>query len=214
MAGKRPLFSSAPRIQIKINGNPVAYAVGFNMNMSVNVQPVRVLGAYSPVSYEPTLVNVVSGSMQILKLIPPNVQTGIKNLAGKGGASNILTNANDNTAAAAAVSGNSVPEVHALQRHLDPRFIMLSETFDITIRLTQVAGALHTGIRHTSVSSLVDSLQGENSEVIQTQIEARECRLVGRSANISLGQLLNETVQWEGLITSDSAIDGDAEDGI
>ena len=210
---KRPLFSSAPRLQIKINGNPVAYAVGLNMNMGVQLQPVSVIGAYSPVSYEPTLVNLVSGSMQIVKLLPGNVQTSRAGLSGAGSES-ILQNNNGNTAASSAISGNSVPEAHGLQRHLDPRFIMLSETFDITLKMTQVAGALHTGVRHTSVSSLTDSLQGDSSEQVQIQIEIRDCRLTGRSANLSLGQMLNETVNFEGLITNNTDYDADAEDSV
>lgn len=213
MAGKKPLFSSAPRLQIKIGENPVAYAIGFNMNMSVNLQPVNVIGAYAPISYEPTLVNLVTGSMQIVKLIPVNVQTTIKDLSGKTDAKNVLTNANNNTQANSAISGNAIPEVHALQRHLDPRFIMLSESFDITLRLTQVATSLHTGVKHTSVSTLIDDQQLENGEEkIKTQIEIKDCRLTGRSSGISLGQLMNETVQWEGLITNETGFDADPED--
>lgn len=213
MAGKKPLFSSAPRLQIKIGENPVAYAIGFNMNMSVNVQPVNVIGAYAPISYEPTLVNLVTGSMQIVKLIPVNVQTTIKDLSGKTDARSVLTNANQNTQANSAISGNAIPEAHALQRHLDPRFIMLSESFDITLRLTQVATSLHTGVKHTSVSTLIDDQQLENGgEKIRTQIEIKDCRLTGRSSGISLGQLMNETVQWEGLITNETSFDADPED--
>ena len=67
--GLLPLFTSAPRITMYIDSTPVAFAIGLNLNVSVDVRLVQVMGHYEAISAEPLLVGVVTGTMQIFKLI-------------------------------------------------------------------------------------------------------------------------------------------------
>lgn len=127
-SGKTPVFLSAPRMYLKISqvndaGKTefvrVAYAIGLNLDVSVDLRPVRVCGNFEVINYEPVMYNVVRGSMQIYKL-----------LAKKG---TQITVTKEQQAADGKT--NSIKEYVNLSDHLDVKNVLLSRTFDIEIKV-------------------------------------------------------------------------------
>lgn len=201
MAGKKAQFVSAPRLIIKMGSGTdkpvIAYAIGINLDISVDVKPIFTLGLFAPASYEPTMVNTVRGSMQILRL---QSESGSRATPSKSVSANALSSGNNfsgnapTTDAATAnmfVKGdgglmsegakanenNSILRQSNAFRHLDPVNVLLSETFDID---------LYMNIDHTS-----------NAMAFMNIVD---CRLNSRSMNMSMGQLLSEPVSFEGLL--------------
>lgn len=167
MSGKKVSFVSGPRIAIKFGGRTVAYAIGLNLNFSVNVAPVMTLGRYDSSALEPTAFSLVRGSMTIVKLKAINSD------------------------------GNLLPNLQAggdLSRHLNPELVLASETFDLSVQLANMSGAgVVTGVEH---------------------IRVQDCRLSSMSGGITVGQMLNETVGFEGLVMFDRSQLEDAADAI
>ena len=97
---KMPTLLSAPRVYIKINSTIVAYAIGINVSIDVDVRPVPALGLFAPAAYEPVMYGVVTGNMQIVKLVNKNtldnfgksIVTGGTKLDGDKTVSNKTTN--------------------------------------------------------------------------------------------------------------------------
>jgi hypothetical protein len=203
--GIKPFFASAPRLKIKVGDVVLAYSIGINMNVSVDVRPVMVIGSYSPAIYEPVMYGVVSGSMQIVKMAGNEVQVTRKKAAKdqkKNDAvtdtlkdSDVLTSATK----ADANEDNSILKISpsagkaALENHLNPAKVIMSETFDIILEL-ELPGLGH-----------------------KTLMTIKDCRLSGRSSNISMAQLTSEAVSFQGLLAIPEgqgfALDSNNKDG-
>jgi hypothetical protein len=181
-----PSFATAPRLRIKAGDSIIAYAVGMDIRFSVQIAPVTVIGELAPVALEPLMIGPVSGTMQIVRL-------------GSSEATNLkLTNGGVATVDGSNPS-NSILNQGNLFKQLDPAQILLTSTFDIEVYLWQqrdVNGAAPT--KDTiNAGKLVDV----------AWLKIQDCRLTGRSTNISMGQIVNEPVNFQGLLMVPSAID-------
>ena len=177
----RPLFSSAPRIKIRANSKLIGYAIGFSVNVSVDVQPVYVIGEYAPVALEPNLYRPVTGSMQIVRL---------RDLAAGGSLAGFVKNAKGETVASTdptLAANNSPLDQKALFKHLEPQTILFSQTFDIDLYMK------------VPTSETADSVLTTTEALWMT---IKDCRIVSRNTNISMGQLVNEPLNFQGLLVS------------
>jgi hypothetical protein len=196
MSGIRPIFISAPRIRLVIDGAPVAYAIGMNLDVSVDVQPVYAFGGYQSVNVEPLMYGVVTGTIQIIKLVS---KTELNKRLEKLKKTATSTSPQDATTAqylkargAAADSGsaNSVLGKSGLGIHLNPERVLLSRTFDMEIKMFHaVAGATSS-----DPSTVADDA---------ALYTIKDCRITSSNINISMGQLVNEPVSFQGLILID-----------
>lgn len=189
MSGIKPLFTSAPRIKIKLNGQDIAFAVGLSTNISVELRPVQVLGKFGAVSIEPTMYNIVSGTMQIVKLNNKDaINPAITGVAGANLKKSLTTDGNGNEVpssladAVSEESSNSIASYSNILTHLDPTKVLVSESFDIQIYMK------------------VPDSTGELIELPWFSIY--DVRLASRNTNISMGQLVNEPVNFQGLWAS------------
>lgn len=200
MSGKLPLFASAPLCKISVNDTEIAYAVGLSVNVGINLQEIRVLGQYEVEAIEPLAMMPVTGSFQVIRLLTeatrattvekaketennsPLVRTagevtGVDGLAKDA----IIENSSISDSGTGALSGSS-----ELAKHLDPRTILLSQSFDITIKMKTPS---------------VKGSNGNWSEGESTRMMViKDCRLSGASASLSPGALLTESVEFQGLI--------------
>ena len=183
----RPLFSSAPRIKIRANGQLIGYAIGFSVNVSVDVQPVYVIGEYAPVALEPNLYRPVTGSMQIVRL--RNLAEGVASTGGgkfvKNAAGKVVPPTDPS-----AIANNSPLDQKALFKHLEPQTILFSQTFDIDLYMKVPTSETADGVLTTLTTT----------EALWMTI--KDCRIVSRNTNISMGQLVNEPLNFQGLLVS------------
>ena len=219
--GIAPLFTTAPRVKIKIGGNSIAFAIGMNINVSVAVQPVQVIGKFGPISLEPTMYNIVTGTMQIIRLISTQDMANVSALLQKASAAGVLDEQAIPPTAAVNSEGEQVQQVkdattiigdsnnpiaqNALIRHMDPRSVLLSTTFDMQLymripdaTIAAVKTAMTTGDVAPGALNLNDPKSPVLKEVAWMTIQ--DCRITSRNINISVGQLVNEPVSFQGLM--------------
>ncbi|NBP02908.1 MAG: hypothetical protein EBU90_22910 [Proteobacteria bacterium] len=197
MSNKLPLFASAPLCTIEVDSAKIAYAVGLSLNVGISLQEIRVLGQFELESIEPMAMMPVTGSFQVIRLLTeavrkenvsaatkmPNSLVRTKEEVGdlKGLAKDaVIANSTTSEQGTGALTGSS-----ELAKHLDPRTILLSKSFDITIKM-----------KVPSVKKDKDWVQGDETVFM----EIKDCRLSGASASISPGALLTESVEFQGLI--------------
>lgn len=200
MSNKLPLFASAPLCTIEIDSVKIAYAVGLSMNVGINLQEIRVLGQYELESIEPIAMMPVTGSFQVIRLLTQAVRA--ENVTSASAATNpnsLVRTAGEVTdikglAKDAVIANSAISEQGSgaltgsseLAKHLDPRTILLSKTFDITIKMK------------------VPSVKNEKNQWTEggetVFMEIKDCRLSGASASISPAALLTESVEFQGLI--------------
>jgi hypothetical protein len=191
MANLKPLFATAPRIKVYIQDKVVAYAVGFNLNVSVEVQPVFVLGQFAPVSLEPTMYNIVTGTMQIVRLSAQSrtaASDAATNQVGLEGALQQTSNSSGlsfggelKNSVGGPTPTNSPLAQKDLFLHLDPSKLLLSESFDVKLYM-KVPNANNTGL------------------VEKQWLTVKNCRITSRNTNIAQGQLVNEPLSFQGLL--------------
>jgi len=226
-----PLFSTAPRIKIKLGNSNVAYAIGLSLNISVNIQPVTVLGKFGPVSLEPTIYNVVTGTLQIIRLTTREnaavLDAAAKIQSGTDTPSKtiITTNADGSTTETttetrfgADVEGSNNPlSQNSLIRHMDPRSVLLSSTFSMELQmrvpnasndkvLDAIGGSDTVAPGDFDVNNPDNANSGLNTV---PWLRVNECRITSRNVNISVGQLVNEPLSFQGIWASPVNIDGD-----
>lgn len=186
------LFTTAPRCKIYINNKAVAYAIGFNFNISVTIQPVMVVGEVAPVALEQTMYNTVTGTMQIVRL---------KNAAVIG----------TGTAGTPLAQGE-------LFAHTDPSTVLLARGFSVQVYLRKATIAASQSIADAAATAGITDTSQTQKMAIQNGLleeikwlEIQGCRITGRSTNISMGQLVNEPLNFQGLLAlrEGTAIDGD-----
>lgn len=217
-AGLIPLFTSAPRIKLLIDDVVAGYAIGFNLNISIDVQPVQVIGKFGPQSLEPTMYNIVTGTIQILKLVSgstfvdqaeavgallDSTQTGaavVKTLDVNGNPQTELISSVQAQSVANPGTGdsNSLLGKASLATHLDPAKVLLSRTFDMNIKLLLPAA---DGIASISPGSknLATAFPKPDEE---SWLRIKYCRLTSRNTSIANGQLVNEPCNFQGLIVT------------
>jgi len=196
--GIRPVFVSAPQIKLVLDGVSVAYAIGISLSVNIDVQSVYAFGNYGPIAVDPLQYGVVSGTLQIVKLANTDVN-GDQNAPDKSAsilnarkvASDTL-HANDKifneagtvlTPAGGTTGGNS-PLFGKLLKHLNPAQVLLSETFDMQIKLFHGNAA-------------------QNSKTEISLLTVKNCRISGANMNLSMGSIVNEPVSFQGLLLID-----------
>ena len=203
-----PLFSSAPRITLTIGQSLIGYAIGFNINISVDVQPIYAMGNYGPVALEPTFYNVVTGTMQIIRLSRPSARKSLIDL------SNGLDIDGSGTTGSTAPDWNGAPTVtdpsgktvtpvgtSNLYTHLDPSLVLISSLFDMTVQIQ---------VPRIKPSTTVTSAETKTTTTIDNNVATekvnwmaiRGCRLTGRTTNLTFGQIINEPINFNGLLVT------------
>jgi len=187
MSNILPLFNSAPRIRIRLNGRTLAYAIGFNIGISIDVQPISIIGSFQPVALEPLMYNVVTGTMQIIRLV-----SGVSRNANKAAAD---LNANKQVTQPASFveepddgpnTANNPMKRADLYQHLDPRQVLSSRSFDIDL--------------YVRVPVQGSEFNGATDEALWMSI--KDCRVTSRNTNIAMGSLTNEPLTFQGIYAS------------
>lgn len=200
MSGALPVFATAPRLKIYIKNQPVAYALGFNINVSVEVQDVYVIGQYAPVTNEPTMYNLVTGTMQIQRLVSQTTQNQLNTIAnaqgqltdqqGRRAVADFANIAQGGEATNAAGTSNSVLAQGELTRHLDPARVLASQAFNI--RVFMKVPRIEAGNFAATGATLEE----------KEWMEIQNCRITSETMNISMGQLVNIPVNFQGLLAT------------
>lgn len=79
-----------------------------------------------------------------------------------------------------------------LASHLDPELVLLSQTFDLDVMVSTI-------LENTSKDA-TESQKGADVELLKIY----DCRLTSHSNAITVGQALNDTLSFEGLLVLDS----------
>jgi hypothetical protein len=231
---KQPFFASAPRIALFIDSARVGYAIGLTLNISVAVEPIKVLGMFETLTLEPLAYLPVSGSMRILKLIPKDMQAEINKQA----ALQKDPFVNADTAPGVLNIGNSVQvaDQTKLYSHVTPGTLLLSSSFDIEIQIKTIKADIQKKInaaatqRESALSAAY--LNKNNAANADQQIAAmdaynkaindkydpnatefntwtrfmtiKDCRITGMDSEISPARLMEEAVTYQGLIAINS----------
>jgi hypothetical protein len=191
MSGILPLFNSAPRIKIRLDDKTLAYAIGFNIGISIDVQPINVIGSFQPVSLEPTMYNIVTGTMQIIRLNSKQMRDEIKAVADTNQNKQITQTGSFVEDYEDDTSNNPIKR-NQLYQHLDPRQVLSSRSFDVDLYVkVPVAGS---------------EFNGESDEVLWMSV--KDCRITSRNTNISMGSLVNEPLTFQGIYASPTNTSG------
>jgi hypothetical protein len=213
MSNLQPLFASAPRIKLYINNQVVAYAIGFNFNVSVDVQPVFVLGRFAPVSLEPTMYNTVTGTIQIVRLKSKNaVESLLASAKALHGADMSIPITTGDTTKAESIITNSAAGAQAnntpigqseLFRHVTPSQLLLSQAFGMQLymRMPNEPLVIAEGTP-TAEKTILTQAYKQLKEVPWMNIQ--NCRITSRNTNISMGALVNEPLNFQGLLATHS----------
>lgn len=195
-----PLFTSAPRVAMYFGTQRIAYAVGININVSVNVQPIQIMGEFGLISTEPTFYNVVTGTLQIIRLIKADTRSDTITASNTfEGTNSDAANATTATLADSNIIEDNIANQAALRLHMDPSKVLASSTFDLD---------LHLRVPAQNDDTLDPNTPSVNAATLQTNSPYKkwmriiDCRLSSRSLNISVGQLVNEPVNFQGLLAT------------
>lgn len=200
----RPTFVSAPLIRLKADNRVIAHAIGINLNVNIDVQSVYTFGEYGPINIEPLQYGIVTGTMQITKLAKftkttptgPEETTLHREALAKAITDSVnLTDGKmvttDNGAEKAKIGSSNSPLADSeLARHLDPKKMGFSRTFDLEIKLN-----------HES------DIPGKKYKYLSSLLLVKNCRLAGVNINISMGSLVNEPISFQGLLLIDQEKD-------
>jgi hypothetical protein len=216
-----PLFAAAPRIAISMGGVDIALAIGINFNLSVDVQPVYSFGQYGPVALEPVFYNLVTGTLQIIRLA--NAQnrnaTGLNSaavdtLSGQA-TKNVVHDYSTipSPSSTDATSANSVLGVAGLSAHLDPKLVSVSSLFDMVISIRvptdDTAKAIAKNTPDDIKTFFSTGAKYDTLTELKPWIAIRGCRLNARNVNITMGQIVNEPVSFTGIYADSYASDGE-----
>ncbi len=209
--GKMPVFTTAPRIQLRIGDTKIAYAIGINLNIAIEVQPINVIGTFGPVALEPTMYNPVTGTVQIIKLMSKDTLTEHVNYVTNTGANTVSKpslaqgvsvdaqgrETYGTMPSAYRFNNNSPVNQYDLFLHLNPGKILSSQTFNMDFYMYVP--------EYTSVTDPSDPTSEISASVKYTEVpwlRIEDVRLTSRSVNITLGQLVNEPVNFQGLLAT------------
>jgi hypothetical protein len=207
MANLAQLFSTAPRMKLYVDNLPVAFAIGFNINVSVDIADVYVIGSYAPMSQEPTMYNLVNGTMQIVPVLAQKTQQDL-NVIANGKDEDQLTsfpakrattdfNAAGTSGQVVAESGTSNSVLQGtLARHLSPETVLLSKSFDIKVFM-KVPNLSQDG------NPIITASNPFGLKEVEWMI-IRDCRISSDNVNISMGQLVNRPLNFSGLLLTPS----------
>lgn len=210
MAGRLPLFASAPRAVISVSDGGVetqiAYAVGLSMNVRVNVEPVKILGQFAIQSLEPLQYVPVEGTFQIVRLLSKENQDA-SSASAKANASSLISAAQNATIGPAvpnqSSTSSSVLAQASLHRHLNPATILASQSFDVIIKLKVPvfdAAGVYQGV---DANGNFDATKADTAEAF---LKLVDCRVQNMSATISANKLFTEPLDFIGLLAVNQAL--------
>jgi len=223
----KPLFNTAPRIKMKIGDTTIAFAIGLNISVNIDITPIQIIGQFGPASLEPTFYNPVTGTIQIQKLLSnygrQNVLNAAKNYVGdktnndktleeitrlktvadygtEGLPEDLKQNKDGEIVDADGVAqtigtgtykfveyttdndkdNNSILSHSALYQHFTPAEVLASTTFNLDLYLNQSTSTSDAGY--------------------VSWMRIKDVRLTSRNTNITLGQIVNEPVSFQGLL--------------
>lgn len=234
-----PLFMSAPRVSISMDKAMIGFAIGLNFNISVDVQPIYAMGSYGPVALEPTFYNLVTGTIQVIRLSRPTARQAMIAAAntnsGKTDSKAIDWNGNGSSAA---TGGNTSVQLTAdnplainyLYAHLNPAQVMISRLFDITVRLKVAAYGSTSLIKDGAAAGNASGmLNGATSAIDKDTVKQNQssykytdmdwmtiqgCRITGRTTNITFGQIINEPLNFQGLLALPAGLGFDSDHSV
>ena len=216
MAGMMPLFVAAPRVVLKVADVVIGYAIGLRVNVTLDIERVKILGQFEPIAIEPMFLPPCSGTFRVVRLLSFDSRTANSAAAVATRDNNVLDpKVTDNdpfgsaVAVAPAASGSltepasgSVLGQGALSRHLDPEKILYSQTFDMDlyIKVPNIA-ASHIGTGNI-LNADAPIITGTATDVYFEEhfLKVKDCRLSGASVDLTPGRLLEEPFSFEGLI--------------
>lgn len=194
-----PIFAAAPRIKLYIQNKPVAFAVGLNLNVSVEIQDVYVIGQYGPVTNEPLMYNLVTGTIQIMRLIPQTTQASLNaladaqvqmtNQAGRRAVADFANVAQGGEITAATGTDNDILTNSLLDSHLDPAQVIASQSFNMRMfmKVPKITGG---------------SVDPAQPLVEKEWMEIQGCRITSENINIAMGQIVNIPLNFQGLLVT------------
>ena len=213
-----PLFLSAPRILISIDNSLIGMAIGLNFNLSVDVQPIYTMGMYGPAALEPTFYNVVTGTIQLIRLSKPSARNAAISVANADSLTNSSTGAkaldwdNKSTPSSGGVTEVSTATTTALGKqhlyaHLDPSLVQLSKLFDMQVRVkvpvSTISGAAISDPNDMAADGKPFVVDVNNAKLqLVPWMAIRGCRITGRTTNITFGQIINEPLNFSGLLVT------------
>lgn len=202
MADFLPSFVTAPRLRLKVGDNVMAYAIGFDIRFGVSVQPVVPIGEFKPVALEPVMIGPVGGTMQIVRLLSKDTQGNQLALSPDGTVTTAANQqANPQTQSgntAGSQNSNSLLEQKNLFRMLDPGQILMSTTFDVDVYMWRP-------VQGDGTSDITDLAQLPTAKLTtKLWMSIKNCRITSRNTNIAMGQLVNEPLNFQGLLVQPS----------
>ena len=214
MSGRMPLFSSAPRIRLSIAGATIGFGVGFNINLSIDIEAVYSIGQYNAAYLEPKMYNPINGTIQLLRL-KGRYDGGLNNTIV--GNSNILGHMDPATVLATTLFDMDVyfkvPEQgtasHKTITTLTSADLVKSHTVTTTNAkgetvVTEVPDSFAAEQPVSKVESVALGQMAVNDAKLNSNLllwlQIQNCRLTSRSANLTLGQIVNEPVSFQGLL--------------
>jgi len=228
MPGILPLFASAPRCVLKVNGKPIGFAIGLSLNVRIDVQPVKILGEFIIQSLEPTAYLPVEATLQVVRLLSNPSQVAAIAVANANMPSTVSSTtvseakvAVNTTQAASSVpnpgaTGDTVLSQAALYRHVDPASILLSQTFDIEIYLKVPNIKTIDDKKDTNKSIVLNTAAAPAKEggvaapvapdVEESFITITDCRISSISTSISANELLVEPMEIMGRLLVNESV--------
>lgn len=230
---KQPFFTSAPRITLLIGSSRVGYAIGLTLNISISVEPVKILGTFETLSLEPLAYLPVTGSMRILKLLPISQQTAVLAGAkeGSGTAPRTFSINNDSTSTGMEKQG-------AIYQHVNPASILISKSFDLNIDVRGLTATAQAAILASKNAFVTQANSNANFVPAATETPAEkairlkaneqfllngpdlfnsptysttnfmkiiDCRITSMDTDLSPSRLMEEAVSWQGLLAISQA---------
>lgn len=192
--GQLPLFAAAPRIKIRLDNEIVGFAIGMNINFSVDVQPMYTLGEYGAQSLETVMYSPVTGTLQIQRLRPGQTNDFDPSAYRKA----ITTQSGEVTTAELNSNEsppNSLTSSAKFARHIDPRLLLFSETFEFDV--------------YMKIPVSADDANGTYVLKEVAWLSIKNCRFTSRNTNIAMGQIVNEPFNFMGLLATPIDVNGD-----
>jgi hypothetical protein len=209
-----PMFASSPRVKLYIGAKTIGLAIGFNFNLSVDVQTVYCIGQYQGYSLEPTYYNPVTGTIQMQRL-SSNMFSNQAAMVTALNAARAIDKLNpavvpppphfNNTKIDG--SNDLLVSPGALMDHLNPSTVIASMLFDMDVYIDVLSDSAAALVAKDASAVTAEQLAAQKAGTKIASVTKpvkwftiEKCRLTSRNTNITLGQLVNEPISFSGLM--------------
>jgi len=218
MSGMMPLFVAAPRVILKVADVIIGYAIGLRVNVTLDIERVKILGQFEPIAIEPMFLPPCSGTFRVVRLLSFDSRSANAGAANATRDNNVTdpaavgsTTAFGSSVATGPAAGGLLTEPASgsvlgqgtLSRHLDPEKILYSQTFDMDLYIKVpniAAGDLGTDNILNANANILDPNSAAAVYFEEHFLKVKDCRLTGASVDLTPGRLLEEPFSFEGLI--------------